>query len=255
MNATWYLGDLFAVAFRTPYLRCLVLGHSFGALEGLAAFFTMILVGRHVSPPQPVNSRSIAPCFSKQVFRARPGPTSSYRLKRARLRNADRLGLERCSSCSKVLTHFRQRQTSRTGADNAKGPLKGPYSATQLSLRHYSRFVFFSGSGSGTSNSSRVHHVLHRHHAAAGGGCQLEGVVRLLGAQRITRLSYAVGASGSASDGSLYLNGALYKVLERTSRQDVTGSQAGQRGISCAWNLPIGDARLAAWPNRSCNPL
>jgi hypothetical protein len=53
VNATRYLGYLFAVAFGAPYLRCLVLGHGFGALERLPAFSTTILVSRHVSPPQP----------------------------------------------------------------------------------------------------------------------------------------------------------------------------------------------------------
>jgi hypothetical protein len=33
MNATWHLGHLFAVTFRALYLRCLVLGDGFGALE------------------------------------------------------------------------------------------------------------------------------------------------------------------------------------------------------------------------------
>ena len=33
VNATRYLGYLFAVAFRAPYLMRLVLGHGFGALE------------------------------------------------------------------------------------------------------------------------------------------------------------------------------------------------------------------------------
>ena len=48
MNATWRLGYLFAVTFRAPYLRCVVLGDGFGALERLAAFTTPILIGRHV---------------------------------------------------------------------------------------------------------------------------------------------------------------------------------------------------------------
>jgi hypothetical protein len=33
VNATWHLGNLFAVTFRAPYLRCVVLGNGFGALE------------------------------------------------------------------------------------------------------------------------------------------------------------------------------------------------------------------------------
>ena len=42
-----YLGHFFAVTFWALYIRSLVLGDSFDALEGLAAFFTTILVGRH----------------------------------------------------------------------------------------------------------------------------------------------------------------------------------------------------------------
>lgn len=52
VNATRYLGHVFAIACRAPYLRCLVLGDGFGALERLAAFTTSVLIGRHVSPPQ-----------------------------------------------------------------------------------------------------------------------------------------------------------------------------------------------------------
>jgi hypothetical protein len=33
VNATRHLGHLFAVTFRAPYLRCLVLSNGFGALE------------------------------------------------------------------------------------------------------------------------------------------------------------------------------------------------------------------------------
>jgi hypothetical protein len=47
MNATRYLGHLFAVTFGAPYLRCIVLGDGFGALERLAAFSTTILIRRH----------------------------------------------------------------------------------------------------------------------------------------------------------------------------------------------------------------
>ncbi|HEY9500136.1 MAG TPA: hypothetical protein VIR01_00760, partial [Pyrinomonadaceae bacterium] len=52
MNATRYLGHLFAVAFRALHLRCFVVADGFGALERLAAFSTTILIGRHVSPPR-----------------------------------------------------------------------------------------------------------------------------------------------------------------------------------------------------------
>jgi hypothetical protein len=52
LNATGHLGHLFTVTFWTPYLRCFVLADAFGALERLAAFFTTILVGRHVSAPR-----------------------------------------------------------------------------------------------------------------------------------------------------------------------------------------------------------
>src|SRR5262245_17886773 len=51
VNATRYLGHFLAVTLRAPYLRCLVLRDGFGALEGFAAFFTTILVSRHVRPP------------------------------------------------------------------------------------------------------------------------------------------------------------------------------------------------------------
>jgi hypothetical protein len=57
VNATWYLGHPFAVTFRTPYLRGVVLADGFNALERFAAFFATILITRHVSPPslgQPV---------------------------------------------------------------------------------------------------------------------------------------------------------------------------------------------------------
>ena len=51
MNATRYLGHFLAVTFGALHLRFVVLSDRFGALEGLAAFFTAILVGRHVSLP------------------------------------------------------------------------------------------------------------------------------------------------------------------------------------------------------------
>ncbi len=60
MNATRHLGHLFAVTFRAPYLRGIVLGDGFGALERLAAFSTTILIGRHVHTPDqiaPMKSR------------------------------------------------------------------------------------------------------------------------------------------------------------------------------------------------------
>jgi hypothetical protein len=60
VNATRYLGHLFAVTFRAPYLRYFVLADGFGALERLAAFTTTILVGRHVHTPDqivPIKSR------------------------------------------------------------------------------------------------------------------------------------------------------------------------------------------------------
>ena len=40
-----------AIATGALGLRLLVLSDGFGALEGLAAFFTAILVGRHLFPP------------------------------------------------------------------------------------------------------------------------------------------------------------------------------------------------------------
>jgi hypothetical protein len=51
MNATRYLGYLFAVTFRAPYLSCLVLANGLGALERLAAFLTAILISRHSTLP------------------------------------------------------------------------------------------------------------------------------------------------------------------------------------------------------------
>jgi hypothetical protein len=49
--ATWYLRHFLRVAFGAPYLRVFVLTDGFGALERLTAFFTTILVGRHVHTP------------------------------------------------------------------------------------------------------------------------------------------------------------------------------------------------------------
>jgi hypothetical protein len=51
MNATRYLGHFLAVTFGALHFRFVVLSDRFGALEGLAAFLTTILVCRHVSPP------------------------------------------------------------------------------------------------------------------------------------------------------------------------------------------------------------
>jgi len=51
VNATRYLAHFFTVTFGALRHRFFVLSDGFGALEGFAAFFTAILVGRHVSPP------------------------------------------------------------------------------------------------------------------------------------------------------------------------------------------------------------
>jgi hypothetical protein len=51
MNATGHLGHFLAVTFGALRVRFFVLSDGFGALEGLAAFLTTILVCRHVSPP------------------------------------------------------------------------------------------------------------------------------------------------------------------------------------------------------------
>ena len=51
MNSTRYLGHFLAVTFGALYFRLVVLSDRFGTLEGLAAVFTAILVGRHVSLP------------------------------------------------------------------------------------------------------------------------------------------------------------------------------------------------------------
>jgi hypothetical protein len=51
MNATGYLGHFLAVTFGALRVRFFVLSDGFGAFEGFAAFFTAILVGRHVSLP------------------------------------------------------------------------------------------------------------------------------------------------------------------------------------------------------------
>src|SRR5262245_39840349 len=49
VNATRYLGQFLAVTFGALRVRFFVLSDGF--LEGFAAFFTAILVGRHVSLP------------------------------------------------------------------------------------------------------------------------------------------------------------------------------------------------------------
>ena len=51
VNAAWYLGHFLAVTFGALRVRFFVISDGFGALEGFAAFFTAILVGRHVSLP------------------------------------------------------------------------------------------------------------------------------------------------------------------------------------------------------------
>jgi hypothetical protein len=51
VNETRYLAHFFTVTFGALRLRFFVLSDGFDALEGFAAFFTAILVGRHVSPP------------------------------------------------------------------------------------------------------------------------------------------------------------------------------------------------------------
>ena len=50
VNATRDLGHFLAVAFGALRLRFFVLADGFDKLEGFAASFTAILVGRHVSP-------------------------------------------------------------------------------------------------------------------------------------------------------------------------------------------------------------
>src|SRR6476660_8228597 len=51
VNATRYLGHFLAVTFGALRVRFFVLSDCFGALEGFAALFAAILVGRHVSLP------------------------------------------------------------------------------------------------------------------------------------------------------------------------------------------------------------
>ena len=51
MNATRYLDHFLTVTFGALRVRFFVISDGFGALEGFAAFFTAILVGRHVSLP------------------------------------------------------------------------------------------------------------------------------------------------------------------------------------------------------------
>ena len=58
MNAPGYLGHFLAVTFGALRLRFFVLSDGFGSLEGIAAFFTTILVGRHVSPPSDFRSNN-----------------------------------------------------------------------------------------------------------------------------------------------------------------------------------------------------
>src|SRR5262245_30707581 len=58
LNATRYLGHFLAVTFGALRARFFVFSDRFGTLEGVAAFFTTILIGRHVSPPWDFRSNS-----------------------------------------------------------------------------------------------------------------------------------------------------------------------------------------------------
>jgi hypothetical protein len=53
------LGSPFLVTFLALHLRCVVLGDGFGPLERLAAFSTMILVGRHAPHSRSNSSNEI----------------------------------------------------------------------------------------------------------------------------------------------------------------------------------------------------
>jgi hypothetical protein len=72
VNPTRYLGHFLAVTLGALHLRSFVLSDGFGSLEGLAAFFTTILVGRHLSPPWGFRSNSTDEITLPQLYTAMP---------------------------------------------------------------------------------------------------------------------------------------------------------------------------------------